>query len=253
MNRRLAMVLLAAALMAVGLATKTAAELVSIENTAIRVEADTETGEMTIHDRAADLEFVRAIRWPGGRTLESVRREVAQSPHWGPAQVIVLGWSDGSQSMVTLYPRLPFAVVTDILANKTQEDLHLQRREFAAFDVSAGKPLDECRAFGTFGLSSIRAERNPGSYNHLAIVEPESRRGVVMAWLTHERASGVLFHERHEDLTRITARQDYGQLRLSPGGSEKSELLLVGFFADARLGLEAYADAAREYYDIQLP
>ena len=30
-------------------------------------------------------------------------------------------------------------------------------------------------------------------------------------------------------------------------------MLLVGFFADARLGLEAYADAAREYYDIQLP
>ena len=58
--------------------------------------------------------------------------------------------------------------------------------------MSTGRPLDECRAFGTFGLSPIRNERNPGSYNHLAIVEPESRRGVVMAWLTHERASGVL-------------------------------------------------------------
>ncbi len=253
MNWQMLVKVLAAAPVAVVFATTGFAELLSIENTAIRVEADSETGEVTIHDRAADLEFVRAIHWPGGRTLESVRRDETQHPRLGPGQVVVLVWNDGTQSIVTVYPRLPFAVVTDTMVNSTLEDKHVQRREFAAFDVSTGRPLDECRAFGTFGLSPIRSERNPGSYNHLAIVEPESRRGVVMAWLTHERASGVLFYDRHEDLTRITARQDYGQLRLPPVSTAKSELLLVGFFADARLGLEAYADAAREYYDIQLP
>ena len=197
MNWQMLARFLAAAELAMVFSTAGFAELLSIENTAIRVEADSETGEVTIHDRAADLEFVRAIHWPGGRTLESVRREETQNPQLGPGQVVVLVWNDGTQSMVTVYPRLPFAVVTDILVNRSQKDIELQRREFAAFDVSAGKPLDECRAFGTFGLSPIRGERNPGSYNHLAIVDPESRSGVVMAWLTHERASGVLFYDRH--------------------------------------------------------
>jgi hypothetical protein len=155
--------------------------------------------------------------------------------------------------MVAVYARLPFAVVTDVLVNNSQEDRYWQRREFAAFDVVTGKPLEECRAFGTFGLASMRDVDIPGSYNHLAIVEPESRHGVVMAWLTHERASGVFFCDRREDAARVTARQDYGQLRIRPGGQGKSELLLIGFFADARLGLEAYADAAREYYNVELP
>ena len=155
MNWQMLVKVLAAAQVTVVFAATGFAELLSIENTAIRVEADSETGEVTIHDRAADLEFVRAIHWPGGRTLESVRREETQSPHWGPGQVVVLVWKDGSQSMVTVYPRLPFAVVTDTLVNRTLEDLHLQRREFARFDVSTGKPLDQCSAFGTFGLSPI--------------------------------------------------------------------------------------------------
>ena len=64
MNWQMFARVLAAAQLAVVFATGFA-ELLSIENTAIRVEADSETGEVTIHDRAADLEFVRAIHWPG--------------------------------------------------------------------------------------------------------------------------------------------------------------------------------------------
>ncbi|HJQ79703.1 MAG TPA: hypothetical protein VJ828_07095 [Lacipirellulaceae bacterium] len=208
-----------------------------------------------MRDRAANLYFVEAIRWPGNRILGAVRREDRESTTWGRGQSIVLQWTDHSLAIVTLYQGLPFAVIQDVIVNSDVKDIRLSRREFAAFEITAGKPVDDCRAFGTFGLEPIRDARNPGSYNHLAIVQPESRSGVVMAWLTHERASGVLFYDREpgDDSVRVTARQDYGQLRLRPSDPAPSESLLVGYFADARLGLEAYAEAARDYYKIQLP
>ena len=242
-----------AVLLVAGIDAISLAESLAIENTAVRVEVDSESGAVTIRDRAADFEFVQSIEWPGERQFQQAARGDVQHRVWGRGEQVTLSWADGSQATVTVYGSFPFVVVQDRLANGTQRDLQLKRREFAHFNVSAGKPVEECRAFGTFGLAPIRDRRNRGSYNHLAIVDPASRNGVVTAWLTHERASGVLFYDRSEDVVRVTARQDYGQLRLPPGGSEDSEILLVGFFPDARLGLEAYADAAREYYGIELP
>ena len=236
-----------------GTVARTSAELVTIENTAIQVAVDGSSGAVTMRDRAADLAFVEGMEWPGNRQFASAVRDKAQHRLWGGGEGVTLNWGDGSQATLTVYGSLPFVVVQDRLVNGTPQDLHIKRREFAQFNVSAGKPLEECRAFGTFGLARIDHRRNPGSYNHLAIVDPTSRNGVVLAWLTHERASGVLLYGRGEDDARVTARQDYGQLRLPSGGAENSELLLVGFFSDARLGLEAYADAAGEYYDIELP
>jgi hypothetical protein len=237
------------------IATAARGETLAIENTSIRVEVDSQSGATTMHDRAMGFDFVQAIHWPGERTLNSVRRQESRSAAWGNGQSVVLQWSDGSQASLTLYQRLPFAVAQDVMANASPDDVRLNRRQFAAFDVSAGKPLNDCRAFGTFGVAPIRDGQNSGSYNHLAIVDPESRSGVVTAWLTHERASGVLFYDQlqSDGAVRVAARQDYGQFRLRPGQSAPSESLLIGFFADARLGLEAYADAAREYYDIKLP
>lgn len=245
-----------------GCVTTASAKTITIENPQIRAEVDSESGAVTMRDLAADVEFVKEVNWPGERTLESVRREEPQSTKWGAGQGVVLEWTDGSQASVTLYERLPFAVVRDFVVNRGGVDLNLKRREMVHLDVSTGNPLDECRALGTFGLNQLvvrgRDRTNRGSYNHLAIVDPESRNGVVSAWLTHERASGVLFYDRPQpektsETVRVTARQDYGRLRMRPGSQEQSEILLVGFFADARLGLEAYADAARDYYDIKLP
>jgi hypothetical protein len=233
-----------------------AAETIAIENAAIRAAVDSGTGALTMRHRKSDVKFVEAVEWPGARKLESVRREERQSTRWGAGQGVVLRWTDGSQAMVTLYERLPFAVVEDVVVNSKAEDMQLSGREFARFDIAVGKPLDQCSAFGTFGLNRLpnRNRRvNRGSYNHLAIADPASRNGVVMAWLTSERATGALFYDYGDDKLRVTARQDYGQFRVKPHEPQVSETFLVGFFADARLGLEAYANAARDYYDIHLP
>ncbi|HEY3392541.1 MAG TPA: hypothetical protein VGK58_07530, partial [Lacipirellulaceae bacterium] len=69
-------------------------ETLSIENTSIRIDVDSQSGAIMMRDRAANLTFVEAIHWPGNRTLGAERREDRDSTTWGRGQSIVLQWSD---------------------------------------------------------------------------------------------------------------------------------------------------------------
>jgi hypothetical protein len=51
----------------------------------------------------------------------------------------------------------------------------------------------------------------------------------------------------------VGAQIDYGRLRIAAGKSESLETLAVGYFDDARLGLESWADQIAKVYDIHLP
>ena len=95
--------------------------------------------------------------------------------------------------------------------------------------------------------------QNPGSYAFLAVVDPRKRSGVVGGWLTHDRGSGVVFSPVAGDVVRIRSQLDYGRLRIKPGGDAATETFALGYFDDARLGLEAYADGIAKVYAIKLP
>ena len=51
----------------------------------------------------------------------------------------------------------------------------------------------------------------------------------------------------------MDAQLDHGRLRIKPGQSMPTETFALGWFEDARLGLEAYADAISKVYSIKLP
>ena len=51
----------------------------------------------------------------------------------------------------------------------------------------------------------------------------------------------------------MAAQIDYGRLRIKPGQDARTETFALGWFDDARLGLEAYADAVARVYAIKLP
>ncbi len=146
----------------------------------------------------------------------------------------------------------PFVAVRPIVRNVANEPLSLRRYPLPPIEVDPFAPLDRLRAFGTFGLKKIAHARPLGSYAHIAVVEPSSRRGTVLAWLTHDRASGLLFLKREGDKLFVEPRLDFGNLRLEPRQSLTLETLLHGHFDDARLGLEAYADAVAAHYKIKL-
>ena len=89
----------------------------------------------------------------------------------------------------------------------------------------------------------MRRPRIPGSYAWLAIAEPQTRNGVVGGWITFNRGSGVVFGKEENGAVRLEAQIEYGRLRIGPGQWGPSEIFALGCFDDARLGLEAWADA----------
>jgi hypothetical protein len=63
----------------------------------------------------------------------------------------------------------------------------------------------------------------------------------------------VVFSPVKDGVVSMTARADYGRLRIRPGGEAATEVFALGWFADARIGLENYADAVADVYQIHLP
>jgi len=97
------------------------------------------------------------------------------------------------------------------------------------------------------GLQTL--EKNPGSYMWTALADAKSRAGVVAGWVTIDRGSGIVRTRQQTLLPHV----DYGRLMLKTGQREALEVFAVGYFEDARLGLEAYADVIAKNYAIHLP
>lgn len=149
-----------------------------------------------------------------------------------------------------LFPKLPFALIRSTLHNSG--DSTSVTNEVRTFSALC-EPANDGEALTTLGTGGLLPpDKNPGSYVWLAVAGPRTRNGAVFGWLTHERGSGVVFSKSEGGAVRVDARIDYGKLRIAPGKSEELETLAVGYFADARLGLESWADAVAKVYDIKL-
>lgn len=149
---------------------------------------------------------------------------------------------------ITAPAGLPFVLFTRTIHNRGAEPMVLN--QVPLFSAAVAVP-GELTTIGTGGLQP--PEKNTGSYVWLAIADPKTRNGIVGAWLTHDRGSGVVFSPVTNGAVRISAQVEYGRLRIKPGASAKTETFALGYFADTRLGLEAYADAVAKHYAIKLP
>lgn len=156
--------------------------------------------------------------------------------------------ADPQNTTLTAPAGQPFVLITRTLHNRGAEPM--VTNQVPLFSAAVAVP-GELTTVGTGGLQTPSA--NSGSYVWLAIANPETRNGVVGAWLTHDRGSGVVFSPVTNGAVRIAAQVEYGRLRIKPGAREKTETFALGYFADTRLGLEAYADAVAKHYAIKLP
>ena len=170
---------------------------------------------------------------------------------FGAGKAIQISYPNGDTDLVMLFPKLPFALIRSSLHNGSP-DTSITRtvRPFQAA-IDLGKPASALTTLGTGGL--LAADKNPGSYDWLTVADPATRNGVVFGWLTHDRGDGVLFSKRDDNQIKVGAQIDYGRLRIAPGKTETLETLAVGYFDDARLGLESWADQIAKVYDIHLP
>jgi hypothetical protein len=171
-------------------------------------------------------------------------------PIFGLGQRIEAPRQGGGKVDLELYPSLPFLLVRGELRNEGTTNLEVRSVSTGSFDLDLGKPASELRTMGTAGLTT--PEANPGSYLFLTLADPDTRKGVVAGWLTDERGGGVLFSEVNQGRVQFKTRIDYGRLRLKPGEGAKLEALVIGFFDDARIGEESFADAIARQLKIKL-
>lgn len=219
---------------------------VSIENEMLK--ATVVRGKLSVIDKHSGNSFLDGdFNIVGG-----FGREITVSDKtFGKGQGIEISYSDGSRDTLMLFPKLPFLLLRTTFTNSGTRPLTINFVRPLQADVKLSSPAVQLKTFGTAGLTT--PEKNPGSYDWLAVVEPESRNGVVFGYLTSERGCGVLFDKVNGDSVRVGAQIDYGRLVIAPGQSADSETLAIGYFDDARLGLEAYADAIAQIQDIHLP
>ena len=187
-----------------------------------------------------------ALRYPG-----VVKGGPVEDAAFGHGRAITVTAADGAGESFQVFPGLPFVLHQSILVNTGTVAIVLNKVPLMDAALELGKPVGQLVALGTGGLKPLA--QAGGSYAWLAVAEPASRAGVVGGWLSHERGSGVVFTRVEGGQPNLEARLEYGCLRLEPGKSAATETFMIGWFGDARLGLEAWADAVARRLAIKLP
>lgn len=239
-------------------ASSACAAMHTIENRFLVVMYDDTAETFSVKEKATGLVFLADGK------LDGVATQVVVGPAtdhafrvFGSGKSIVVFRADGGFTMLQLFEDTPFLFIRGQLCNYGKEMMDVAKVVPATFTLNLGKPAGELRTLGTAGLTA--PDKNPGSYLFLTLADPATRRGVVAGWLTNDRGSGVLFSDVKDGKVEFRSQIDYGHLRIpGPGGAKvgvnlaQLETLVVGFFDDARLGQEQFADAIAKYYQIKL-
>jgi hypothetical protein len=226
---------------------------IEMSNEKLSVRVDSETRKVTVKSIARagwaveSLALCPEILNAGGVALRSVEHKDAL----GTAQAVEFE-SEGGAQRVWIYKNLPFVFTRATLRDAGATSGDLRKVTPISFQVSPGKAdLSKTRFFGSDGLGE-KGKARP-SYVFLAVVEPESNAGLVTGWITHDRASGIVEPKLSNGKLIIDSRSEYGMPAMNGRKEERGETYVIGFFDDARLGLEQFADATAKINDIKLP
>ncbi|WP_316792661.1 hypothetical protein [Pedobacter frigoris] len=210
-----------------------------ISNAALIVNYDPQTRNFNIKSTVTGKVFVKKLV-PNLNFNKVVKKSIAD-PVFGNGQALIVSSATGAVISFALYPSQPFLFITETVKNTEGQTIDIPKLNPVSFLVDLGKPLRGLKTLGTGGL--LDPDKNPGSYVFLTTVDPASRNGVVSGWITNEKGSGVLFSKVKNNLVEIKPQIDYGRFQLPAAKSESTETLVIGYFNDARLGEEQFADA----------
>jgi hypothetical protein len=226
------------------------APTVAIDNACLRVQWRTEDSTFTVTHKATGRTFVAAGTF--GRPKGTVRVTGLRGDALGPGTAIEMAHPDGSTDRLILYPHdVPFLFIQTVLANGGSETQNVRDHALADLRLDLARPPAEVKALGTAGLTA--PDGHPGSYCFLVLADPKTRAGVVGAYLTHDRGTGVVFSSVEDGAVRLAPKIEYGRLLVGPGKTAASETFALGWFDDARLGLEQWAHMVALWYGIHLP
>jgi hypothetical protein len=220
----------------------------SIDNDRYAISVEAADGGFTVASKPGGKMFLTDGKLSGTGGTATIIELTDKT--FGKGKGIEISYSNGNKERIALYPNLPFVLFTNSFHNGGTEPLTLNHVQTVSGAVDLGKPPAELRTLGTGGLQ--KPADNPGSYAFLTVADPMTRSGVVGGWITHDRGDGVVFSPVKDATVRMQAQLDYGRLRIKPGQDAASETFALGYFEDARFGLEAYADAIAKFYSIKL-
>jgi len=225
------------------------ATTLAIENAALRVQWDAGEAAFTVTHRPTGRTFVPAGAFGRGKGAAAVE-DLPKGP-LGVGRAIAVRYADASADYLILYGDAPFVFLRSDLAGGRTDTRRIATHALARLPLALAKSPANLKALGTAGLTA--PDGHPGSYCFLAVADPETRGGVVGAYLTHDRGTGVVFSSVEGEAVRLEAKVEYGRLLVAAGKTAASETFALGWFADARLGLEAWADLVARWYAIRLP
>lgn len=219
-------------------AGRTIADNLETSNKSLSIRFNESTGSVAVTDRATGREFATTVM-PGGKARmvgnESKAFEV----------------EDGNGTIrFELRGDHPFLFVTPSAKNPMRSTMDLGRVMLPPFRLKLEKPAAELQTIGTGGL--LPADGHPGSYLFLACADPSTRRGVVAGFSTQKRGSGVIFSNVRDGALELKPRLDHGHLFLGSGDSKVFDSFVIGYFDDARIGLEQYASILAAGHEIKL-
>lgn len=189
-----------------------------------------------------------SIELPG--EMESAQVSTCHDPLRGLGKRLTI--KHGTRTtLISLYDNDAFAQIETLLHNESEEEIEINKITIADLTIDLGVEPEELVKLTTDGRD--RVEQARGSFAYTVLADPESRNGVVCGWLTQLRGLGVIFSSFTEGEHHFDIQLDFGSMYLKPGKSRETDVMLLGFFDDARLALETYADRIAEVYNIQLP
>lgn len=221
----------------------------TISNNILSVTFNTGSGQFSLYHFASGRTFVPQGNF--NETSGSASIVTVSNAAFGAGQEIQFLHSDGNRDVIMVFSNVPFAFFQTTLTNRSASTVVSNKIHTLTAQVDLNESVSSLKAMGTGGLTTPSG--NPGSYAWLAIADPQSRNGVVSAWLTSDRGSGAVFGKVNGSYSQVDAQVDYGRLQFLPGQTNALEIFAIGYFDDARVGLEDWADAVAKYYDIHLP
>lgn len=219
-----------------------------ISNATTEVNFNPATGLFSLSDFASGRTFVSQGNF--NETTGTATITTASNSIFGLGQAIQFIHPDGNSDCIMLFSNLPFALFQSTLTNAGAATVISNRIHTLTALVNLNESTSSLKTLGTGGLSTPSGKS--ASYAWLAVADPQSRNGVVGAWLTSDRGSGVVSNNVNGSLVEMDAQIDYGRLQFLPGQTNALEIFALGYFDDARVGLESWANAVAQNYQIQL-
>ena len=218
----------------------------NLRNETFEVKLNASANSFSIMERGLPIVRDGNLREAGG----SARLIPASDRTLGSGEALEVTYRSGDSDSILLFPHLPFVLFRSTIHNGSAGIAVTERIRPFQFAADFGVAPQRLKVLGTGGLTD--PENAPGSYMWAAIADPATRRGLVAGWITSDRGSGVVLPGMRDGKLRVEAQIDYGKLRIPPNHTETLETFAVGYFDDARLGLEAWADTVAKVYRVKL-